>query len=126
MGSSPAPCTPIIRIFLVSVAVASCISYAPRVYSSCCCYQLLYYRQSIGIRLSKPVLHIMTFVFPAFTLNPFFSMVSFNIKSLLTHYSRESAMMTRSSAYTLNQSYKWPLFYFIFLIKVVTYNFGSV
>ena len=32
-------------------------------------------------------------------LNPFFSMASLQIKILLTHSSRESAMMTRSSAY---------------------------
>ena len=47
---------------------------------------------------SRPVPQIMNFVFPAFTLNPFFSTASFHIKSLLTHSSRESAMMTRSSA----------------------------
>ena len=52
---------------------------------------------------SRPVPQIMTFVFPAFTLNPFFSMASFHIKSLLTHSSRESAMMTRSSAYRSSQ-----------------------
>ena len=49
-------------------------------------------------RRSRFVLHIVTFVFPAFTLNPFFSMASFHNKSLLTHSSRESAMITRSSA----------------------------
>ena len=52
---------------------------------------------------SRPVPQIMTFVFPAFTLNPLFSMASFHIKSLLTHSSRESAMMTRSSAYRSSQ-----------------------
>ena len=52
---------------------------------------------------SMPVPQIMTFVFPAFTLNPFFSMAYFHIKSLLTHSSRESAMMTRSSAYRSSQ-----------------------
>ena len=52
---------------------------------------------------SRPVPQIMTFVFPAFTLNPFFSMASFHIKSLLTHSYRESAMMTRSSAYRSSQ-----------------------
>ena len=52
---------------------------------------------------SRPVPQIMTFVFPAFTLNPFFSMASFHIKSLLTHSSRESAMMTRLSAYRSSQ-----------------------
>ena len=41
--------------------------------------------------------------FPAFTLNPFFSMASFHIKSLLAHSSKESAMMTRSSAYRSSQ-----------------------
>ena len=52
---------------------------------------------------SKHVPQIMTFVFPAFTLNPFFFMASFHIKSLLTYSSRESAMMTRSSAYRSSQ-----------------------
>ena len=52
---------------------------------------------------SRTVPQIMTFVFPAFTLNSFFSMASFNIKSLLTHSSRELAMMTRSSAYRFSQ-----------------------
>ena len=61
---------------------------------------------------------IMTFVFPAFTLNPFFSMASFHIKSLLTHSSRESAMMTRSSVHRtvfnqlliyFNLGRRWPL-----------------
>ena len=52
---------------------------------------------------SKPVPQIMTFVFPVFTLNPFFTMASFHIKSLLTHSSRESAMVTRSSAYRSSQ-----------------------
>ena len=51
---------------------------------------------------SRPVLQIMTFVFPASTLNPF-SMASFHIKSRLTHSSRESAKMTRSSAYWSSQ-----------------------
>ena len=45
----------------------------------------------------------MIFVFPEFTLNPLFSMASFHIKSLLTHSSWESAMMTRSSAYRSSQ-----------------------
>ena len=52
---------------------------------------------------SRPVLQNMTFIFPAFTLNPLFSMASFHIKSLLTHSSRESAMMTRSTAYRSSQ-----------------------
>ena len=51
----------------------------------------------------RPVPQIMTFAFPPFTLNPFFSMASFHIKSLMTHSSRESAMMTRSSAYRSSQ-----------------------
>ena len=79
---------------LVSVVVAHCISYAPKICSHCsrcCCCLLLYDRQHMGIRLipargpARPVPQIMTFVFPAFTLNPFFSMSSFHIKSLLTH-----------------------------------------
>ena len=48
---------------------------------------------------SRPVPQSTTFVFPAFNLNPYFFVTSFHIKSLLTHSSRESAMMTRSSAY---------------------------
>ena len=51
---------------------------------------------------ARSVPQFMTFVFPAFTLYPF-SMASFHIKSLLTHSSRESALMTRSSAYRSSQ-----------------------
>ena len=90
---------------LVSVVVARCIFMHPKVCSHCsrysCCL-LLYDRQPMGIGLQ-----IMTFPFPAFTLNPFFSMASFHIKSLLSPdtliSSRESAMMTRSSAYSSSQ-----------------------
>ena len=93
---------------LVSVVVAHCISYAPKVCSHCsrCCFCLLLYdRQRMGIDLhnARPVPQIMTFVFPAFTLNPVFSMASFHIRSLLTHSSRESAILTRSSAYKFSQ-----------------------
>ena len=49
-------------------------------------------------RRSRPVQQIMIFVFPAFTLSPFFSIASFQVKSLLTHSSSDSAMITRSSA----------------------------
>ena len=49
-------------------------------------------------RRSSPVPQIMIFVFPAFTLSPFFSIASFQVKSLLTHSSSDSAMITRSSA----------------------------
>ena len=49
-------------------------------------------------RRSSPILQIMMFVFPAFTLSPFFSIASFQVKSLLTHSSSDSAMITRSSA----------------------------
>ena len=68
---------------LVTVVVARCISYASKVCSHCnwcCCCLLLYGRQHMGIRLNsargpaRPVPKIMTFVFPVFTLNPFFSM----------------------------------------------------
>ena len=41
-------------------------------------------------RRSRPVLQIMIFVFPVFTLSPFFSIASFQVKSLLTHSSSES------------------------------------
>ena len=64
---------------------------------------LLYDRQRMGIRLNSARGPGMTFVFPAFTVNPFFSMASFHIKNLLTHSSRESAKMTRSSAYRSSQ-----------------------
>ena len=57
---------------------------------------------------SRPVPQIMTFVFTAFTLNPFLSMTPYHIKSLLTHTSRESAMMTRSSAYRSSQGTPAP------------------
>ena len=53
-----------------------------------------------------PVLQIMTFVFPAFSLSPFSFMSSFHIKSLQTHSSSESAMMTRSSAQNNVKNYK--------------------
>ena len=49
-------------------------------------------------RRSRPVPQIMIFVFPAFTLSPFSSIDSILVKSLLTHSSRDSAMITRSSA----------------------------
>ena len=49
-------------------------------------------------RRSSPVPQIIIFVFPAFTLSPFFSIASFHVKSLLTHSSSGSAMITRSSA----------------------------
>ena len=79
------PCT--VHIYnqdLVSVVVACCISYAPKVCSHCsrcCCCLLLYDMTAHGYspelsKRSRPVPQIMTFVFPAFTLNPFFSMVS--------------------------------------------------
>ena len=47
-------------------------------------------------RRSSPVPQIMIFVFPAFTLSPFSSIASLHIKSLLTHSSSDSAMITRS------------------------------
>ena len=49
-------------------------------------------------RRSSPVLQVMIFVFPAFTFSPFFSIASFQVKSLLTHSSSDSVMITRSSA----------------------------
>ena len=52
----------------------------------------------LACRRSSPVPQIIIFVFPAFTLSPFFSIASFHVKSLLTHSSSDSAMITRSSA----------------------------
>ena len=49
-------------------------------------------------RRPRPVPQIMIFVFPTFTLSPFSSIASFQVKSLLTHFSSNSAMITRSSA----------------------------
>ena len=49
-------------------------------------------------RRSSPVPQIMIFAFPAFTLSLFFSIASFQVKSLLTHSSSDSAVITRSSA----------------------------
>ena len=45
----------------------------------------------------------MIFVFPAFTLIPFSSIASFQVKSLQTHYSSDSTIITRSSAYRSSQ-----------------------
>ena len=44
------------------------------------------------------LVHPVIFIFPAFTLSPFFSIASFQVKSLLIHSSSDSAMLTRSSA----------------------------
>ena len=44
----------------------------------------------------RAVLLIMTFIFPAFTLSPFSSIASLQVKSLLTHSSSNSAMIIRS------------------------------
>ena len=52
----------------------------------------------LGLLSGCPVPQIMIFVFPAFTLSPFSSIASFQVKSLLTHSSSYSAMITRSSA----------------------------
>ena len=49
-------------------------------------------------RSSRSVPQIMIFAFPAFTLRPFYSIASFQVKSLLTYSSSDSAMITRSSA----------------------------
>ena len=48
---------------------------------------------------SRPVPQIMIFVFPAFTLSPFSSIASFQVKSLLTQSLSDSAMITWSSAF---------------------------
>ena len=46
----------------------------------------------------------MIFVFPAFTLSPFFSIASFQVRSLLTcHSSSDSVMIIRSSALRSSQ-----------------------
>ena len=44
---------------------------------------------------SSPIPQIMIFVFSAFTLSPFSSSASFQVKSLLTYSSSDSAMVTR-------------------------------
>ena len=46
----------------------------------------------------QPVPQTMIFVFSAFTLNPFSAIASFQVKSLLTHSSSDSVMITRSLA----------------------------
>ena len=48
-------------------------------------------------RRSRPLPQIMVFVFPVFTLSPFSSIASFQVKGLLTHSSNDSAMITMSS-----------------------------
>ena len=48
-------------------------------------------------------LQIMIFIFPAFTLSPFSSIASFQIKSLLTHSLSDSAMITMSLVYRSSQ-----------------------
>ena len=45
-------------------------------------------------RRSSTIPQIMIFVFPAFTLSPFSSIASFQVKSLLTHSSSDSVMVT--------------------------------
>ena len=50
-----------------------------------------------------PVPQNMIAVFAAFTLSPFFSIASFLVKSILTHSSSDSAMITRSSAQRSSQ-----------------------
>ena len=55
----------------------------------------------------KPVPHIMILVFPTFTLSLCLSMPSFQVNSLRTHSSMESAVMTRSSA--LRSSHGTPV-----------------
>ena len=54
-------------------------------------------------RRSRPNPHIMIFIFPAFTPSPFSSIASFQVKSLLTHSSSNSVMITRSSAQRSSQ-----------------------
>ena len=50
----------------------------------------------------RPVPQIMIFVFPAFTLSPFSSIASFQVKSLLKFFD-DSAMISRSSAQRSSQ-----------------------
>ena len=54
-------------------------------------------------RRPRPMSQIMIFVFPAFTLSPFSSNTSFQVKSHLTHSSSNSAMITRSYAQRSSQ-----------------------
>ena len=68
---------------------AHCISSAPSACSRCrrcCCCPL----QCELCRRSRP--QIMIFVFPAFTLSPFSSIASFQVKCLQTHSSSDSGM----------------------------------
>ena len=88
-----------------SSAWAHCISCASSACShcrGCCCCPLQWDRRCMETRLlcrrSSPVPQIMIFVFPAITLSPFFSIASFQVKSLLTHSSSDSVMITKSSA----------------------------
>ena len=48
-------------------------------------------------RRSRPIPQIMIFVFPAFTLSPFSSIASFQVKSLLTHSLSDSACLKQPS-----------------------------
>ena len=90
-------------------AWAHCISCAPNAYSlcrRCCCCPTSVCQTAHGnspelCRRSRLVPQIMTFVFPAFTVSPSSSIAFFQVKSLLTHSSSDSAMITRSSAEVL-------------------------
>ena len=54
-------------------------------------------------RRSRPIPQIMIFIFAAFTLSPFSSIASFQVKSLLTHSLGDSVMIIRSSAWRSSQ-----------------------
>ena len=99
--SSLAPCTSIVRVlfqaleptaFLVHPVLAAIAEDAVAAHSSATDSAW-----KLACRRSSPIPQIMIFVFPAFTLSPFFSIASFQVKSLLTHSSSDSAVITRSS-----------------------------
>ena len=100
--SSLAPCTSVVRVFfqaleptalLVHPVLAAIAEDAVAAHSSATGGN-----SPEHCRRSSPIPQIIIFVFRAFTLRPFFSIASLHVKSLLTHSSSDSGMITRSSA----------------------------
>ena len=86
---------------LFSSAWAHCISCAPSACSHCrrcCCCPLQCNRRCMETRLNSELYHRSWSLSFLHLLCPFFSIASFHIKSLLTHSSSDSAIITRSSA----------------------------
>ena len=88
----------------LSSAWVHCISYAPSACSycrRCCCCTLQCHKRCMEMpelcRRSRPMPRVMSFIFPAFSLSPFSSIASFQVKSLLTLSSSNSAMIAWSS-----------------------------